>query len=288
MCDVGDVLESAADTSLRMTTGGMVGAKDVKSGVDLITGKTAAEAQANIAKAQEEEQRNQRRMAMNAAEATPQELAELNRAIALNETSIARNEKLIASSDPAIIEAGEQALKLLRGEEARTLGPLKNNIAKQEQALRSKLLAQLGPGYENTTAGIQALQAFNEQANSAIVGAQNATIGQLLGVAQDTSSRYGNQTNIANAGTIAGLFGNIQNRKIGAINSTPITAAGSQFVGDLQAARGMTNLINTGINAAATAYGMGAFSPAAGAGGPFAGGGNVQSASNINPYSMTS
>lgn len=212
------------------------------------SGKKAATAQGNIAEAQLAQQREDRDLALKYAEPTPQELEQLNRSIALNEGDISRKEKLLASSDPAIIEAGEQALKLLRGEEAKTLGPLRNNIAKQEQLLRQKLQAQLGSGYENTTVGIQALQAFNEQSNNAISGAQESALGRLLGVAQDTSSRYGMQSNIANASGLANLFGNISNRRVAAITGAPITNAGAQFVGDLQSARASQDVVGRAIN----------------------------------------
>ncbi len=213
----------------------------------------AADAQGQIAEAQLEQQRADRAAAQAAAEPTPQELAQLNRAISLNEADITRKERLIASSDPALIEAGKQALELLKGTEAKTLGPLKSKIAKEEQTLRQKLAAQLGPGYENTTAGIQALAAFQESSSNALTSAQNQTLSQLLGVAQDTSSRYGNQTNIANAGTIAGLFGNQSNRRVAAITGAPITASGAQFVNDLQSARGVQQTVNQIYQAAGMA-----------------------------------
>ena len=254
-----------------------------------IAGENAARAQGDIAEAQLGQQRSDRDLALKYAEPSPEELAQLNRAIALNEGDIQRKEKLLASSDPALIEAGSQALKLLRGEEAKTLGPLKTNIAKQESALREKLTAQLGSGYENTTAGIQALQAFNEQANAALSGAQESSLARLLGVAQDTSGRYGMQSNITNASGLAGMFGNLNERKISAINKTPITNAGAQFVGDMQSARNMQNAIGGAINLGSTLYGAGAFSsPTAAIGtgstpNPLAGQYTLNSGASITP-----
>jgi hypothetical protein len=227
----------------------------------LTSGKRAAAAQGEIAQAQLAQQRQDRDLALKYAEATPEELAQINRSIALNEADIERKEKLLASSDPALIEAGTQALKLLRGEESKTLAPLNSNIAKQEQALREKLRAQLGPGYENTTAGIQALQAFGEQANNSRSSAQQNALGLLLGSASDTSSRYGNQSNISNAGSLSQLFGGINARKVSAINSTPITGAGAGFVGDLQSARASTDFINNIMQTGAAVAGAQSKSP---------------------------
>lgn len=253
--------------------------------VSHISGQRAAEAQGNAAKANLAQERSDRDLALKFAEATPEELEQLNRSIALNEADITRKQKLLDSSDPAIIEAGEQALKLLRGEEAKTLGPLKSNIAKQESALREKLAAQLGPGYENTTAGIQALSAFNEQANNALSGAQQNSLAQLLGVAQDTSSRYGMQTNIANAGGLSKMFGSISERSVSAINKTPITNAGAPFVQDAASARNIQQTVGNAIGLGATLYDRGAFSSARSS--PF-GSGTQVAADNRNPYSLDS
>jgi hypothetical protein len=211
-------------------------------------GRDAAKAQGDIAGAQLSQQQSDRSQAVKLAEATPQELQQLQQGIDLNKQDIQRKQKLLDSSDPALIEAGQQALKLLRGEDAKTLGPVKAQIAQQEQQ-RAKLQAQLGSGYENTTAGIQALQAFNQQSTNALASAQQGSLGQLLGVAQDSSARYGTQQNIQNSGTLASLFGNIQNRGISAINGTQITNAGAGFVGDLQNARNNNQLYqNIGSN----------------------------------------
>lgn len=229
--DFGDVGNLALDVSTMGLTAGMRGAR----------------AQGEAAMANLNQQQADRALALKYAEPSPEELAQLNRGIALNEAEVARKEKILASSDPAIIEAGEQALKLLRGEEAKTLAPLKSNIAKQESALREKLAAQLGPGYENTTAGIQALNAFNEQANNALSGAQQNSLAQLLGVAQDSSARYGTESNAKTAGGLASLFGNINNRRISAITGAPITNAGAPFVGDIAGAAANQQFIGNAI-----------------------------------------
>ncbi len=247
-------------------------------------GQDAADAQGQIAEEQLNQQRSDRDSAVAAAEPSPQEIAQLNRAISLNEADIIRKDKLLASSDPALIEAGKQALDLLKGAEAKTLGPLKSKIAKEEQTLRQRLASQLGPGYENTTAGIQALQAFNEQSSNAISTAQNQTLGQLLGVAQDTSSRYGYQTNIANSGTFAQLYGNQSARKVNAITGSPITNAGANFVSDLQSARNAQQTFGQVLQIAGIATGAGAFNspkPSPTAQAPTANVGNVN-----NNYGM--
>ena len=280
------VLGGAAGFALGGPMGAAVGAGIGGAVEGSANAANAAEAQGNIAKAQLAEQRATRALAMQAAEPSPEEINQLNQAIRLNTQDIARKEKLLASSDPALIEAGTQALKLLRGEEAATLSPLRNQIARQEKQLREKLRAQLGPGYENSTAGIQALSEFRRAADDSMATAQNQSLGQLLGIAQNTSATTGNiQSNISNAGTFSNIFGNQSARRVGAINATPITAAGSQFVGQLEQARGnqqtIGNIMQVGTLATmlGNQYGGGA-DAYVNAGG--AGGGNYNYNSNSN------
>jgi len=245
--------------------GGLVGASHD-------SGQDAANAQGNIAKAQLAQQRADRKAAMQAAEPSAMELEQLQRSIELNNQDIGRKQKLLDSSDPALIEAGAQALKLLKGEEAKALAPIRSQQAKERQKLEESLRQRLGSGYATSTAGIQALSAFDEQAMNVQTNAQQQTLGQLLGVAQNTSASYGMQNNISNAGNIAQARGNINNRSINAINGTPITGAGAQFVGDLQTAKNnqqtIGNIIGVGSTIATLATGM-----PTGGGGAAAGGG---------------
>ena len=264
----GNLFDDVKDVGLNVATAGIYG--EAK----------AAEAQGKIAEAQGRQQLEDRAYALQNAEATPQELAQLNRAIAINESDIQRKEKLLASADPAIIEAGKQALQLLRGEEAKTLAPLRTQFQKQESELRNKLSAQLGSGYETSTAGIQALQALRESQAGQIATAQENTLGKLLGVAQNTSQAgFGNTT--ATTGTLGQLFGDIQKRKIAALQGTPMDTAGSQFVGDLQRARVGAGIAKKGAEIAGTIIGAAAGNPAAGGGG---GGGSTGQTASPNLF----
>lgn len=265
----GSFFEDAFDAGANIATGGIYG--EMK----------AAGAQGKIANAQEKQQLEDRAYVLQNAEATPQELAQLNRAIAVNESDIQRKEKLLASADPAIIEAGTQALQLLRGEEAKTLAPLRNQFQRQESELRNKLSAQLGPGYETSTAGIQALQALRDSQAGQLAVAQENTLGKLLGVAMNTSQAgFGNTT--ANTATLGQLFGDIQKRKIGALQGTPMDSAGAQFVGELQQARVGAGIAKKGAELAGTIIGAAAGNPAADGGG--GGGGSTGQAASANPF----
>lgn len=228
--DFGEIGNLAADVTTVGLTAGMRGAK----------------AAGDAANAQMNEQKDVRGIARANAEPSPEELKQLNSAITANEQDIARKQKLLDSADPALIEAGSQALKLLRGQEASTLAPLKAQFDQQETALRAKLAAQLGPGYENSTAGIQALQAFNQQKNMAFANAQQSALGMLLGSVNNAESFGSTQNNISNSENLASLFGNIQNRKINAVLGTPIDAT-APFVGTAAGAAANQQFVNRGV-----------------------------------------
>jgi hypothetical protein len=86
---------------------------------------------------------------------------------------------MISQIDPTIIEASQQALRLLRGEESSTLNPLKNQRNVQRQKLLNSLREQLGPGAETSTAGIQALTRFDSESSNLFAGAQQQALGNM-------------------------------------------------------------------------------------------------------------
>lgn len=224
--------------------GGPAGAAAGAAVGSLIVGQEAARAQGDAANVALGQQREDRSLALNIADPSAQELAQLSRLIQLNEADIARKEKLLASSDPALIEAGKQAKELLDGADAKILGPIRSQLAKQEQTLRQKLQQQLGTGYETTTAGSQALNSFREGSSNVIANAQQQSLAQLLGIAQNTSANYGFQSNIANTATAANLTGNLNERKLRALQTTPITMAGAEYVGQIQSDRNIQQTLN--------------------------------------------
>jgi hypothetical protein len=121
---------------------------------------------------------------------TTQGLASFDRDIETQSKNLSRQEQLISQLDPTIIEASQQALKLLRGESSSTLAPIQNQRNMQRQKLLSQLREQLGPGAETSTAGIQALTRFDSETNNLMAGQQQAALSNLGGLsAQFTSQR---------------------------------------------------------------------------------------------------
>lgn len=137
------------------------------------------------------------------ASQSPGELRALESGLQFQEKDIARSEKLLSSIDPAILEASQQVLKLLRGEEAGTTNVVRGQRDRQRKQLVDRLRGQLGPGAENSSAGIQALNQFDTQTSDLIAQNQQSSIGQLTNVSQGFVGQRGD---ISSRG-IAGLLG---------------------------------------------------------------------------------
>jgi len=220
---------------------------------------------------------------------SPQELRALTAALRQQETGLNRQAELFASLDPAILEASQQALKLLRGEDASALAPIKNQRAQQRQALLDRLREQLGPGAETSTAGIQALNQFDQETTNVMSGAQQQGLSQLFGIAQGGAVNRGALGEGAMAlGNIGGMFGqragrmsnariNAEGLKQGAFSNLinaqtgAAASAGSQFVSDQLKGQAQMSFMDKAIGAGA-AYltgGMGGGGAANSAGGSF-------------------
>ena len=195
--------------------------------------RRGARAAESAAEAQLAEQRRAQGLALEFAEFSPEEIANLQRAVEVNEQDIARKTELLASVDPALIEAGNQALQLLQGEEARTLDPIRRQRQDERTRLEDQLRSQLGAGFETSTAGIQALNDFDAETGSLLAVEQDRSLGRLLGVSQNVAGLSSLGQNIAAAGSLANLFGEQSRRQVAAITGAPITQAGAQFTGDV-------------------------------------------------------
>ncbi len=115
--------------------------------------------------------------------ATTAGLLSLDKDIANQEKNLSRQEQMIAQIDPTIIEASQQALRLLKGEQSSALAPAQRQREQQRQTLLNTLREQLGPGAENSTAGMQAISRFDSETNNLLANQQQAAIQNLGGVA---------------------------------------------------------------------------------------------------------
>lgn len=178
---------------------------------------------------------------------TEMEMNQLQESIRLNSQDVARKQKLIDSADPALIEAGTQALQIMRGQEASTLAPIRNQRAQDRKNLEASLAQSLGPDYATSSAGIQALNQFDQQTSNLLTNANQQTLGQFLGVAQNTANMGSVQNNINNGLSIAGARGNINARQANAITGNKIDPS-LAFAGDMTRAKNQQQLFNTALN----------------------------------------
>jgi hypothetical protein len=185
------------------------------------------------------------RESMRLANATPQELAALGRSYRTAEQSLRRESRLLASLDPALLEASKQALSLLRGEEASINKPLNDMRAMQRQNLLNSLRAQYGPGAESSSIGQRALQQFDMESNSMFAQNQQSALQQAFGIA---SSDFGGRLERASAGLqqVGQGYGALRERRLntrmnvgaqtlGALSGTSqqmIQSAGAPYVGE--------------------------------------------------------
>lgn len=222
----------AAGSSIGGSLGGFLDSQNASN--------DAASAYENSANQAYEERYQIRQAAKKAALPTELELQQMEHAVDINERDLARREKLIASSDPALIEAGQQALKLLQGQDASTLAPIRKQRDQQRQQLLNQLRQRLGPGAEESAAGARALSEFDAATNAQLTGAQQSSLGMLLTSATNTSGSYGTQQNLNNALGIGGQRGALQDRYIRALQG-PAAGAGASELGNLIRAQGNLN-----------------------------------------------
>lgn len=277
---------------VKIATLGAFGSDDVGDFVGNVSGsnraaraaENAAAAQADMARRTREEilsqgQTNQQR-AMALAEATPQELASLGRAYSAADKALSREEKLVSTIDPALMEASKQVLGLLRGETADINKPMNEMRASQRQQLVNSLRAQYGPGAESSSIGQKALQQFDMQTNSLFAENQRNALAQTFGIA---GSDFGGRLSRGISGLqTAGLgYSALQDRKLntqlstgnsmlGALSGTSqqmINSAGSQYVGEMLRSQAQMQTFNQAVGLASIYAGnyAGASGMAAGA-----------------------
>lgn len=119
---------------------------------------------------------------------SPAEIQSIERLIAQREqtmgqlqSSIQRNEELLSSVDPAIRQAGEQAYRLMQGEEAKALSPIRRERDRQRRQMEAELQQRLGSGFRSSSAGIEAMLRFDDQTFSLMEQAQSNAIQTFLG-----------------------------------------------------------------------------------------------------------
>lgn len=191
----------------------------------------------------------QQGMALEAAAATPQELAQLERNMQTQERVLTREREMLKAIDPAIVEMGKQTLELIQGKEAAILDPLRRNRNRQRDQLRETLKRQLGPGFETSSAGIEALSRFDTESSDLLTQTQQNVTNQMIQqtmAARSQSLSAEAQANQLGASNLAAM-GNIQARKVNAITGTA--------QGMVEGAGGIAKAIGSGFDSFANLAG---------------------------------
>lgn len=291
----GAIVGGAAGFAMGGPAGAAIGAG---LGGSLDASGRAANAAQNAANATAAETRNQRNAivgqgqanqtaAMQLAQATPQELMALERSMGSSMAALERQEKLINSIDPAIMEASSQALKLLRGESAGITDATNQMRKMQRDKLVGQLREQYGPGAELSSLGQKALQSFDMQTQQLTAQNNQQALSQVFGIA--TSDFQAPLRASQNAVQQVGQgFGALQERKLNtqvntgnsilaALSGTApgmIQSAGAPYVGEAVRAQGQQSMFNTlgNIGALYASGGMPGSSGSAGSNGVAPGG----------------
>lgn len=234
-----------------------------------------ARASQNVALAQQREARaayNETKNIINPA--TVSGLAALDRDIANQERNLSRQEQLISQIDPTILEASQQALKLLRGEESSALSPLKRQREQQRQRLLNSLREQLGPGAETSTAGIQALNRFDAESDTLFGNAQQNALTNLGNTAgQFNAVRPDMFRDIMGLSQLSQGKTDLAYKQAGALSNARLglqQTAGAQYTGDLLNAQNRQAINNMFLETAikgGMAYATGGLSAMAPGGG---------------------
>lgn len=228
---------------------------------------------------------------------TVQGIANFDKAIAAQERNLARQEQMVAQIDPTVIEASQQALRLLRGESSSTLAPLRQQRDMQRQKLVNSLRAQFGPGAESSSAGLRALTQFDSETGSLFSGAQQqslANLGNIFG--QFNAGRPDMLREASGLGALGAEKAGLRYKQAGVLqgaNMAALQSAGSQYTGDILKQQGRAqlygNLFNAGVSLATMGLSSGLGGAASGGGG--GGGGGMATTQpiggNTNPFGMS-
>ena len=232
--------------------------------------KAAARNAGRAAAAQQAEAKkfltNQQGLAGGISEAmnNPEALMMQEQALNTQSRQLERDEELIGSINPALKEAATQALSLLKGEKAASLGPMEQDRQRKRDKLLNQLREQLGPGAETSSAGQQALQNFDNETSTILGNAQQSSLSSLLGTAMNSRPTIGasanNLLNFSNAGLDRSIQGaNAQSNLTSPAFQSLMGNAGAPFVEGQVRAQQKQRLGGELFGAASTAFGAGMF-----------------------------
>lgn len=181
--------------------------------------------------------------------------------------ALQRDQSILDAVDPAVKEAGNQALQLLQGKTAQSVQPALDQRNRQRTQLEQTLADRLGPDYASSSAGAAALRNFDNDTSTQMNGIQQQTLSQLLGVASGASNALNPVNQVANAYSSLGSLNSYgtqaaQNevaQQVNAFTGNPVTqqlsytpanynpliqAAGNSTIGAQMQGQNIGNLFN--------------------------------------------
>lgn len=238
-----------------------------------------ANAASDISGAQLVQARQTQSMAMGAAGTTADDLANISRQnqVAMQATSFQQSQldstmRQLGAINPAITEAFNQQVSILRGQTSPLLAPLQKQQAIDARGNQSRIGALMGNGAAASSAGATSNAIFSNQQGQQLMNAQLSalsTLGQVgaqgVQAQQGVTGNYVNGvTGATNANNAAfGMNDAVSKRMLSAITGTNITpyAGGGSAVGQLYQGQGLSSLSNTvaGIGGSGLLYN--AFAP---------------------------
>lgn len=260
---------------------------------DDISGQSAADAAGAAAMAQSEEAKRTREAimgesrrlesdAMNLARMSPEEMRAYGISLQAGERQLASEQRLLEAVDPALMQASENVLKLLRGDspKPRSLDALQAQRGQQRQALVDRLIQQLGPGAETSSVGLKALRDFDIASSADLARTGQSFdmndqqmrlnelqgLGQIMGVSGSLRpDMLGTGINLTN---LASVFRNrelntrmgVGANTLGALSGSSqavIQSAGAPYMRDFYAAQGRQSLYNKGLSGVMSYFGGG-------------------------------
>ena len=145
--------------------------------------------------------------ATNLAQATPQELNVLSQSYQAASQNVGQQQQLMASIDPALMQASQQALSIMQGGTAALNSPMMAQRNQQRAQLQNSLNAQYGPGsqiaqqqlnnfdtqtdsmfQQNQLGALSTYGNYQNQGMQASQGAMGSALGGLMGVGQGYSA----------------------------------------------------------------------------------------------------
>lgn len=195
--------------------------------------------------AQFETAKQQQNLALDMASPSPEQIQNMQQQTDIAQANLTRQKAILDSADPAMMELGKQTLAMLQGnKQVGTNATMQRQIQQQRTQLQNKLQAQLGPGWQQTTAGQQAMSQFDANAASGLQVNQQNQINNNLGHLAPISAN--------GLGQSAAMFGGINNQyqaqnalKAGIVKDTAgniIKGAGANQTTDMGIAGSLGNL----------------------------------------------